>query len=157
MNIVLNPGQEKIKNEAVNWFLNSSEQLFEIDGLAGTGKSVLIAAILNELGLPYHQYMPMAYTGQASIVMRSKGFATARSIHSSLYEVVDVYDNDNMNTQFGLPSKHKEFRLRQYIDPMVDLFFIDEAYMVPDYMVNDIKSFGKKIIVCGDRGWNWKL
>ena len=31
MNIVLNPGQEKIKNEAVNWFLNSSEQLFEID------------------------------------------------------------------------------------------------------------------------------
>ena len=148
--MILNPGQEKIKAEAIDWYRNSSEQVFEIEGAAGTGKSVLIYEILKALGLKSFQYMPMAYTGQASIVMRSKGFTTARSIHSSLYEVVDVYDNENMNTQFGLPSKHKEFRLRQYIDPMVDLFFIDEAYMVPDYMVKDIKSFGKKIIVCGD-------
>lgn len=151
MNIVLNPGQEKIKNEAVNWFLNSSEQLFEIDGLAGTGKSVLIAAILNELGLPYHQYMPMAYTGQASIIMRTKGFITARSIHSSLYEVVETFNpDDSITARFGIPAKKREFRLRKFIDPSIRLFFIDEAYMVPKHMVQDILSFGVKTIVCGD-------
>lgn len=150
-NIVLNPGQEKIKNEAVDWFRNSSSQLFEIDGLAGTGKSVLIGAILNELRLPYYQYMPMAYTGQASIVMRTKGFPTAKSIHSSLYEVVETYDrDDNLSSKFGVPAKKKEFRLRKIIDPNIRLFFIDEAYMVPKRMVKDILSFGIKTIVCGD-------
>ena len=150
-NIVLNAGQEKIKNEAVDWFRNSSSQLFEIDGLAGTGKSVLIGAILNELKLPYYQYMPMAYTGQASIVMRTKGFPTAKSIHSSLYEVVETYDaDDNITAKFGVPAKKKQFKLCQTIDPNIRLFFIDEAYMVPKWMVKDILSFGIKTIVCGD-------
>ena len=43
--IILNEQQEKIKNKAVEWFHHSSDQLFQIDGAAGTGKSVLIKAI----------------------------------------------------------------------------------------------------------------
>lgn len=148
---MLNAGQEKIKQEAVDWFYNSSEQVFEIDGKAGTGKSYLMYEILKALNLEANQYMPMAYTGQASIIMRTKGFTTARSIHSSLYEVVDVYDNTKINTQFGITKKRKEFRKRAYIDPNVVLFFIDEGYMVPEYMVRDIESFGIKIITTGDQ------
>ena len=146
----LNNGQEKIKNEAINWFRNSSSQVFEIDGPAGSGKTYLIHEILKELGLNSNRYLAMAYTGQASIVMRTRGFNTARSIHSSLYEVVEYYDNSNVNNQFGMPFKRKDFRLRNFIDPNIDLFFIDEGYMVPDYMVKDILSFGKKVIVAGD-------
>lgn len=149
MGIILNSGQERIKNEAIKWFRNSSEQVFEISGDAGTGKSVLIYQILKELGLTPQEYMPMAYTGQASIVMRSRGFSTAQSIHSSLYEIVDTFD-ENVSDKYGVKLKKTEFRLRNYIDPRVRLFFIDEAYMVPEYMVKDIKSFGIKIIACGD-------
>lgn len=147
----LNPQQEIIKNEAVNWFRNSSSQLFEIDGLAGTGKSFLIGQILNELNLKSNEVYAMAFTGQASIVMRTKGFTNAKSIHSTLYEVVEVDDSsDALAAKFGAKGKKNEFRLRKFIDPAVRLFFIDEAWMVPDYMVKDIMSFGIKVIAAGD-------
>jgi hypothetical protein len=135
----LNRGQSKIAEAAVDWFYNSSEQVFEIDGLAGTGKSVLIFEILKRLNLNAEQFMPMAYTGQASIVMRTKGFPNARSIHSSLYEMVleDVEDERTLKA-FGIKRKKKKvFRKRKFIDPNVSLFFIDEVYMVPDYMERD--------------------
>ena len=150
--MVLNDGQYKIYREAIKWFNSpSSEQVFEIDGLAGTGKSVLIAEILKGLNLRADQYMPMAYTGQASVVMRSKGFPNARSIHSSLYEVVEVMDREDINSIFGRPKKKKIFRKKLFIDPQIRLFFIDEAYMVPENMVQDILSFGIKVIACGDQ------
>ena len=151
-NIILNEDQERIKNKAVEWFRSSSEQVFEIDGPAGTGKSVLIAAILRELNLSINQYLPMAYTGQASIVMRTRGFPTARSIHSSLYELEEYIDeNDRLNLVFGKPvKKRKRFVLNKFLSPTICLFFIDEAYMVPKWMVKDILSFGIKVIACGD-------
>jgi exodeoxyribonuclease-5 len=150
--MILNDDQYRIYKEAINWFKSpSSPQVFQIDGLAGTGKSVLIFEILRGLNLTQDQYMPMAYTGQASIVMRTKGFHTAKSIHSSLYEIVEEYDTADINAIFGRPRKKKIFRKIPYIDPNIRLFFIDEAYMVPDYMVKDILSFGVKVIVCGDQ------
>lgn len=150
-NVILNEQQEQIKNEAVHWFKHESSQLFEISGLAGTGKSVLIASILYELGLNSNEVAAMSYTGQAAIVMRTKGFPLAKSIHSTLYELVEVPENsDILAAKFGATGIKYEFRLKAFLDPAIRLFFIDEAYMVPDYMVKDIKSFGKKIIVCGD-------
>lgn len=150
-NIVLNPQQELIKQQAVHWFLHESSQVFEIDGPAGTGKSVLIGQILKELGLSEKQVAAMSFTGQASIVMRMRGFASARSIHSTLYEIIEVEDEDTrMAEVFGVKTKKKEFVLKKILDPNICLFFIDEAYMVPDYMVRDILSFGIKVIVAGD-------
>lgn len=146
----LNDGQYKIYKEALKWFRSSSEQVFEIDGPAGVGKSVLMHAILRGLNLRSDQYMSMAYTGQAAIIMRTKGFKDSRSIHSSLYEVIEYIDHDDISTKFGTPKKKRIFRKKQFIDPHVRLFFIDEAYMVPGFMVRDILSFGVKVIVCGD-------
>lgn len=149
--IVLNPQQEIIKNQAVHWFLHESSQVFEIDGPAGTGKSVLIGQILKELGLRSNQVAAMSYTGQASIVMRMRGFPSARSIHSTLYELVEIEDEDTRLAEtFGVISKKKVFALKKLIDPNIRLFFIDEGYMVPKDMVNDILSFGIKVIVAGD-------
>ena len=148
--MILNQGQQKIHDEAVHWFNYESSQLFEISGAAGTGKSVLIFSILQTLGLRSNQYLAMAYTGQAAIVMRTRGFPDARSIHSSLYEVVEINDNSNINKHFGVAVKKKYFRKKQFVSPDIRLFFIDEAYMVPSNMVKDIMSFGIKVIVCGD-------
>lgn len=147
---ILNDGQQRILNEAVNWFKNSSQQVFEIAGPAGSGKSFLIVEILKALGLQTQNYAAMAYTGQAAIVMRTRGFCTAKSIHSTLYEVVEYNDTSEVSEKFGIPVKKKIFRKRQFVDPQIRLFFIDEAFMVPDYMVKDILSFGIKVIACGD-------
>ena len=102
----LNEGQEKTVQAAVNWYYNSSNQVFEIAGWAGTGKSVVLHEIIRRLGLGESEYMAMAYTGQASCVMRTKGFRGARSIHSSLYELVrtELQNNDpfeKVNTTFN--------------------------------------------------------
>ena len=148
--IILNEQQEAIRREVINWYLHSSEQVFQIAGGAGTGKSVLMHAILDSLGLNTNEYYAMTYTGAAAIVMRTRGFPTTRSIHSTLYETIEIEEsNDKLAARFGVKGTHKEFRLCRFIEP-VSLFFIDEAYMVPKSMVKDILSFGIKTIVCGD-------
>ena len=150
MKVQLNDDQERILNAAIHWFNHESEQVFQIAGAAGTGKSYLMYQILKKLHLHYDEYLAMAYTGQASIVMRTRGFAQARSIHSSLYELVEVADHDNISEAFNLPKKKKIFKLRDSIEDEIKLLFIDEAFMVPKRMVEDILSFGIKVIVCGD-------
>lgn len=157
--IELNQGQQAVVRAAVDWFNNSSEQTFEFDGEAGTGKSVTLHAILQELGLFDYEYMPMAYTGAASVVMRLRGFHHARSIHSSLYKVELVpVDEDNPFFNVNTATDTKKLRERfvpleiDEISPDVKLFVIDEGYMVPGNMRKDIEKYGKKILVAGDSG-----
>lgn len=158
--MILNKCQIKTTQEAVDWFNHSSEQIFEIDGEAGTGKSVVINSIVQALGLKPYQCMPMAYTGQAAIVMRMKGFPHARSIHSNLYELVKLpksYKDSpfkNVNTTFNTPEYEYEFRPREIgsISPDVQLMIIDEAYMVPEHMKRNIEKHGIKILATGDTG-----
>ena len=158
--ISLNQGQRNIVTEAINWAKNSSEQVFEFEGPAGTGKSVVLYEFIRQLGLKPYQYMPMAYTGQAAIIMRMKGFPHAKSIHSSLYRVVEKerqYERTpfvKMNTQFNLPEKERVFEEipAGCLDPNVLFFIIDEGYMVPDSMIHTILKHGKKVIVAGDSG-----
>ena len=149
--IELTKEQEDIVNQAVHWFKYESSLVFEISGRAGTGKSVTIYEILKRLKLDSKNYMAMAYTGQASIIMRTRGFTNARSIHSGLYEVIEEDIDPKISKRFGLPIiTRKRFRKRKFLDPEIKLIFIDEGYMVPKKMVNDILSFGIKVIVCGD-------
>ena len=95
----LNDDQERIRIAAVHWFNFESEQVFQIAGAAGTGKSYLIYQILKSLHLSCDEYLAMAYTGQASIVMRTRGFSQARSIHSTLYELIEVAE-ENLRFRF---------------------------------------------------------
>lgn len=158
--LILNQNQEKTVSEGVDWFNNSSEQVFEIDGQAGTGKSVVLHSIVDRLGLQHYQYMPMAYTGQAAIIMRLKGFVAAKSIHSSLYELVkqkkQYQDSPFMkiNTEFNTPEYEYKFVPipRGGLNRELQLMVIDEAYMVPDYMKQTILNHGIKVLVAGDAG-----
>ena len=157
--ITLNQGQENVVKAAVDWFRHSDRQTFEFDGEAGTGKSVTLHAILDELRLNCVEYMPMAFTGAASVVMRLRGFPTAKSIHSSLYKVEKVPANSdnpffNVNT-FNDTRRYVDMfvpKTKEEIDPRVKLFVIDEGYMVPDFMRKEIEKYGRKIIVAGDSG-----
>ena len=158
--MILNYGQEKAVQDGVLWFKNSSEQIYEVDGEAGTGKSVVLFEIIRRLGLRPYEILPMAYTGQAAIVMRTKGFTNSKSIHSSLYTVVKErkpYKNDpfmSMNTQFNLEEYTNVFRPLKVgeLDKNIRLMIIDEGWMVPDTMKNEITKHGIKILVAGDSG-----
>ena len=156
MHYELNQQQQIVHDEAVKWFYNSPDQVFQIAGAAGTGKSVLIGEILRSLNLKSTSVLAMTFTGAASLVMRRNGFPEASTIHSALYHIVEympksfeVIDSD-IDSHTGLVKKRRIFAKRTEIDPRIKLMFIDEAYMVPLKMVHDILSFGIKVIVSGD-------
>lgn len=157
MNFVLNPEQEFIVNEAVNWFLNSNEQVFQYDGPPGSGKSVVLNEIVRRLGLDINtQVAPMSFIGAASLVMRTKGLYTAKTAHSWIYEVYKVPRKDSTTGMIiykkdGEPYYTYKFRPRTSLGPTIELIIIDEAYCMPRSMRPVIESFGIKILACGDQ------
>lgn len=141
--------QEDLVSKAVKSYTDSSEQVFQYTGSAGTGKSVVMNAIVEHLGLSYYDIAPMAYTGAAAMVMRRKGLLNARTIHSWLYEPKVILDYDNMDSGFNRPRKKLVFVPK---DDLADkkLILIDEASFVPSKLRHDIERFGIKVIACGD-------
>lgn len=156
--IILNEQQEYIVEQGVRFFKYSSDQVFQYAGLPGTGKSVVMMAIaqrlVNENLITWKQILPMAYTGQAAIVMRTKGFPNARSIHSSIYTpeytVMTQDGKPVMDTKYNVPKMHLTMVPKDLRG--IKLMLIDEGWMVPRHMKRDIEKYGIKIIVGGDPG-----
>ena len=167
MQLLDNPIQDQIVRDGINWFRNSSSQIFEIDGPGGTGKSVTLWRIINGIGLHQDQILPMAYTGQAAMVMRTKGFINAKSIHSSLFHFVrekidpmEIINDANANpfklidTSINKPLYRRKFVPLEVgeLNPNIRLIVIDEGYMVPMNMREHILKHGIKVLVAGDQG-----
>ena len=154
--ITLTENQEQVVQEGVNWFLNSSNQIFEISGAAGTGKSVVLHEIVSRLHLTDNDILPVAFTGQAAIIMRMKGFSTARTIHSTFFHIVKepVSSNDpfkRYNTAINRAKYITKFEpLPVGVYRNKKLIVIDEGYMVPDNLKRIIVKHGIKILVAGD-------
>lgn len=148
--------QQHVIEEAVNWYRYSSEQVFQFDGFAGTGKSVVLNAIVDRLRINRQNIAPMAYIGQAAIVMRLKGFKNAKTIHSWLYNPVDAIKLDKngsvvMNKYFNRPETTLGFEPKPFEN--IDLVIVDEGGTVPDGQLKyELESRGVKILVAGDLG-----
>lgn len=152
--MIYNKDQEKVIQAGVHHLLYSSEQVFEYTGGPGTGKTEVLMEILRRAKIPFNTVAPMAYIGQAAIVMRLRGMVNAKTIHSWLYDLEEdyVYDENNnivIDPVYNKPMKKYKFVPKDLTD--IDVLFIDEGYTVPLSMKKDILSRGKKIIVCGDR------
>lgn len=145
--------QQFIVDQAVKWYHNSSEQVFQFAGNPGTGKSVVMDAIIDAIGIDRDRVAPMAYVGAAAINMRLKGLENAKTIHSWIYDIVErpVFDSTGkpvINPYFNRPEV--TFKKIPKELPEIDLIAIDEAGTVPYRMRKDILSRGKKVLVAGD-------
>ena len=152
----LNAGQRFIVEKAIDWFYNSPEQVFQYDGPPGSGKSVVLNAIVKTLGLNvYTEVAPMSFIGAASLVMRTKGLYSAKTAHSWCYDAVDVPKRDEegnvIHGDNGKPIYVAKFYPKQRLDERIKLIIIDEAYCMPMSMRPTIEKFGIKIIACGDQ------
>lgn len=152
--IQLNRSQENIVKEAISWYRNSSEQVFQFSGPPGSGKSVVLNAIIDALGIPRNRVAPMSYIGAAAIVMRLKGFHNAKTMHAWYYRPVDdilldANGNILMDTYYNRPVQGMKFE-KKPLDPEIELIVIDEAPSVPRSHKNTIEEAGKKIIAAGD-------
>lgn len=148
-----NQGQEKVIQEAVYNVKYGKNQVFQISGEPGTGKTEVIKEIVRRLNIPLERVAPMAYIGQAASIMRTRGLYNARTIHSWLYELkevelVDEKGNPIMDTTFNKPQMKLTFVPRPLEN--IDLIIIDEAYTVPYRMKYEIERRGIPIIAVGD-------
>lgn len=84
------PQQNRALRLVDNWLTGDrSNKLFRLFGYAGTGKSTL-AQYLGKLEVERGGFVQYAaFTGKAGVVMRKKGCANARTLHSVLYDSHD--------------------------------------------------------------------
>ena len=85
MGIELNNDQIHAAYLADDWWYNSTRQLFEISGSAGTGKTTLVRYLIERFNLTTDQVLFIAYTGKAASQLIRNGLP-ARTIHSACYE-----------------------------------------------------------------------
>ena len=146
--IQLTDEQINLIKTAIKWYRSAdSEQVFQYSAPAGAGKSTVMHAIIDGIGLEDTEVAPMAYTGAAAIVMRINGFSNACTIHSWLYTLQESSILDESTNKY----KRKHRFVYKGISPaMYRLICIDEASMVPNHMLQDILRSGIKVLVCGD-------
>jgi len=136
--------QEAIK--AIRKWLRdpNAPQVFRLFGWAGSGKTTLarhIEQIAQEIFNNERPTVYGAYTGKASMVLRSKGCTGATTIHSMIY--TPIVDEATGRVTGYTRSRKSPIESAEYVT-------IDEVSMVNEEMGRDLESFGKKILVLGD-------
>ena len=109
-------------------FNNSSQVLYVLKGYAGTGKTTIVGAIVNNLWKAKKSAVLLAPTGRAAKVMSTYSSNEAFTIHKKIYM---PKQNKNGNVDFVMQlNKHKK-----------TIFIVDEASMISD-LPSQSKLFG---------------
>ena len=152
MSILLNEQQVDATYKADEWWNNSNEQVFEISGAAGTGKTFLVRYLIERFELDLDEVLFVAYMGKAAMALARNGLP-AKTIHSAIYnyqKVLDKVDGKIQLTPSGKPKTKFIFTLKEKIPKNIRLIVVDEAGMVNEQIAKDLKSFGVPIIALGD-------
>lgn len=153
MGIELNNQQIYALYDLETWWGKQNDQLFEISGAAGTGKTTLIRYFIERIGLELNEVAFVAYMGKAATVMARNGLP-GQTIHSLIYEYTRVLDLDeDGNIQLnerGKPKTKIAFELKEKLSKKIKLIVLDEAGMVNEKIGTDLMSYGIPIITLGD-------
>lgn len=141
--IVLSDEQESAKAAILAFARDPSRQEFQLEGLAGTGKTTLLSHLAKQL--PNAQLC--APTGKAAAVLRRKaGSEFATTIHRAFYQSYpDGYDA-NGDLTFVHKPRYRSGELEGR------LVFLDEMSMIPLKLGMDVQETGAKIVASGDTG-----
>lgn len=140
----------------MRWFLEGEATRLTFGGYAGTGKTTLIRAVLDRLGRDVRVAV-CAFTGKAVSVLRGKGIP-ASTVHRLIYvpEMTctrcDVRVDRDGFCQRCESDEHAKLRSRLVPILQLDLIVVDEASMLNAGMVQDLESFGVKVLYVGDHG-----
>ena len=141
--IELSHEQETAYDAIAKFASEPLRRVFYLAGLAGTGKTTLLARVANEL-LPHAPVL--APTGKAASVLREKMGRPAQTIHSYFMRLRDK-------------QKDKRGRRILYFDDVYDedelrgrIVLLDECSMVDEKLAASILKPGVRLIACGDPG-----
>ena len=140
----LNEKQKKAITLAHDWFYSDSKQQFVIAGYAGTGKTTVVRAIIDDLGLSNQEVCFATYTGKAALVLTKMG-CEAITLHKLIYMTQKIWD-EKENCFKYIFTKYANLSM------FLRLIVVDESSMVPPDIYKDLMSFGIKVIFLGDPG-----
>jgi exodeoxyribonuclease V len=145
MGITLSPMQKEAVEKAKAWFLNpDGKQVFVVAGYAGTGKSTIVKAMMEELEITRSEVRFATFTGKAALVLTQKG-NPASTLHRLQYEPFEVTDKDT-------GKKKLVFGKKPFLDPGLKLIVVDEVSMVNKKLLSDLLKYQIPIIAIGDPG-----
>ena len=150
-NIILNEQQERAKAAVVKWYNEEKDNklCFVLSGYAGTGKTFLINYIINKvLKLEDSEVAFIAPTGKAACVLTQRGASNAKTIHSLIYNRVEVEYTFESNGKI-IKAQRFDFVKKPSIGPF-KLIVLDEVSMVTQDILEDLISFGIPILASGD-------
>ena len=141
MDAVLTEEQQSVFDQASRFIetRRGGKQWFYYAGLAGVGKSCVLAA----LGRAYPDAVPCAFTGKAASVLARKSGLYVSTLHQFIYNFVGE-DKENGNVYFK--PKYKPGELKG------EIALLDEVSMIGNYNMSVLLDTGCKIIACGDPG-----
>ena len=136
-----------------NWWYSSNDQVFELCGAAGTGKTTIVRYLIEQIGLELDQVLFVAFMGKAATCLQRNGLP-AKTIHSACYKYKKVVARDENGKkildEYGLPKLKLQFELRDSVGDNIKLIVVDEGGQVNTEMARDLLSFGLPVIVLGD-------
>ncbi len=145
MSIELSEDQQ-IAYDFFNKWLDKPKGVETLAGYAGTGKSTVLSKILAERA--DIRFAAAAYTGKAAnnIAMRIGGAPNVKSI-STIHKL--IYDAREDEDEGKFVFERKEiYDVRRKVDVIV----LDEASMISDDLLDEIKTIGLPIWAIGDHG-----
>ena len=141
----LSPEQQEVA-ERVEEFLtarNVPRAYFCIQGLAGTGKSVLLAA----MAAAHPSSILCAPTGKAASVLSRRTGLVASTIHSAIYQFRGEFeDEETGEMRLNFKSRIADGAWKKKVA------FLDESSMVDVQLATDFLNTGCRIVATGDPG-----
>lgn len=116
--------------------------VFHYDGLAGTGKTVVLA----HTGRTNDDCSMVALSGKAASLLRKKSGLSASTIHSAIYKLIKSRDLDNGKRVMEWSRVHSDGHLNGVT------FLLDEKSMINRDIAQDILATGARIVAAGDPG-----
>lgn len=133
--------QQKEAIERIGLFVAGSGHCFILKGGAGTGKTTLIASLIQKLSNSQRFLRLLAPTGRAARILGGKTRTQADTIHRAIYSLTNVEVLEQAESAND-PGLRMVFPLKRD-DPGATLFIVDEASMVGDReQAQDILQFG---------------
>lgn len=128
--------QQSAAVDSIARWRRGSARTFALTGLAGTGKTTVISALLAD-GLRAEVVAP---TGKAAAVLQRKGVADAGTIHSAIYRRIET-------------AQGPRWVLRDLgVEGRPSLAIVDEASMVNETVLTDLLKVYRKVLLVGDPG-----